>query len=547
MAKYGITDKVSIFKLMAVLFTVLAGCASMQQPQGGPRDLTPPKVVKMTPPNETVNFKAEKVVIQFDEYFKLQNEFKEFSISPELERPPILKTKQKSLEITFPDTLEQNTTYTLNFGSAVADVNESNVIKNLSYVFSTGPELDSLSISGKVTNSLTGQPELDALAFIFPINRDTLLGKSKPSIYTSTDSSGNFSLKNLREGTYRLYAIKEKNNDKIYQQNIDDIAFLKDSVVLTDKNLDDIQLKLFRENASVLRVLDKKLNQDGSILIALNQKLKSPEVVVLEPNNLDVSKKIKWNKTNDSLRVWLTELAFDSTKISLRDEGKLLQTVMLTRGKKDTYTRVLTAKDNIESKVLPPARHVKLTFNLPIESTDITKISLLEDSVARQNFTLEKDSLDFLSYYIKYPWKAKKTYDLKFLEGAFTAIFNTKNKEFGKTFELASKDDYGTLNVKITVPEKEKSYVLEIINEAKAVVNTIPVSGDTTVSFSNYREGKYFIRVIYDTNKNGTWDTGNLSLRSHPEKIYNEPKELSIKANWERNENIIIPKEEDSI
>ncbi|RYE35786.1 MAG: DUF2141 domain-containing protein, partial [Sphingobacteriales bacterium] len=279
----------------------------------------------------------------------------------------------------------------------------------------------------------------------------------------------------------------------------------------------------------------------------INQKLKSPEVVVLEPSNLDVNKKIKWSKNNDSLRVWLPQLDFDSTKISLTDEGKLLQTLMFTRGKKDNYTRILTAKDNIEGRVLPPARHLKLTFNFPIESSDITKISLLEDSVARTNFTLEKDSTDFLTYYIKYPWKAKKSYDIKFQEGAFTAIFNTKNKEFNKTFELANKDDYGTLNVKITVPEKEKAYVLEIVNDKKAVVNTIAIKQDTTVSFSNYKEGEYAIRIIYDTNKNGIWDTGNVSLRANPEKIFNEPKELSIKANWERNEIIAIPKEEDAI
>ena len=547
MAKNNSIANYSSLTSVVVMFVVLAGCASIQQPQGGPRDLTPPKVIKMVPENETVNFSAKKVVIEFDEYFRLQNEFKEFSISPELERPPVLKTKQRSLEITFPDTLEQNTTYTMNFGNAIADVNENNVAKNLSYVFATGPELDSLSISGRVTNSLTGEPELDALAFIYPIDRDTLLGKNKPSIYITTDSSGNYSLKNLRKGTYRLYALKEKNGDKIYQQNLDEIAFLKDSVVLTDKNLDSMNLKLFKENASVMRVLDKKLNQDGSISIVINQKLKSPEVVVLEPSNLDVGKKIKWSKNNDSLKVWLTELTFDSTKIALREENKLLQTIMLTRGKKDTYIRTLEATDNIEGKLLPPGRHLKLSFNFPIESSDISKITLLEDSVARQNFTLEKDSTDILSYYVKYPWKQKKIYDLKFQDGAFTGIYNTKNKAFDKSFELASKDEYGTLKVAITTPDKDKAYVLEIVNENKKVVNTIPVSQDTTVSFNNYKEGKYFIRIIYDTNKNGIWDTGNVMLRAQPEKIYNEPKELSIRANWERNETIAIPKEEDAI
>ncbi|WP_245869887.1 Ig-like domain-containing protein [Pedobacter ginsengisoli] len=496
----------------------------------------------MEPKNQTVNFTAKKVVIEFDEYFKLQNEFKEFSVSPEMPKPPVLKVKGKKLEINFPDSLEKNTTYTLNFGKAVADVNESNAAKNLTYVFSTGPKLDSLSIKGKVTNSLTGEPELDAVAFILPLNRDTLFGKGKPSIYTLTDSSGNYSLNNLRTGSYKLYVLKEKNGDKIYQQATDEVGFLKDTIVLT-KNLDSMNIKVFKEDATVFRILDKRLNPDGSMSFSFNQKLKKPEVVVLDPPALDVSKKIKFSKNNDSLKVWLTDLSFDSTKISLKENGKLLQTTTLTRGKKDTYTRSLTAINNLDNRALPPGRTLKFTFNFPIESFDASKITLLEDSVDTKTFTLTKDSLDHLSFYFRYPWRQKTMYDITFAPGAFTGIFKTQNKEIKTSLELGKKDDYGTLKVKIVPPEKQKSYILEIIDGSKSIVNTIVVKQDTAVTFSNYKGGKYFIRITYDTNKNGVWDTGNVSLGIQPEKIWNEPKELSIRPNWERNEVITIPKE----
>lgn len=530
------------FSVLFLIISLIYSCASIQQPQGGPRDTTPPKVLKMEPKDLTTNFAAEKLVIEFDEYFKIQNEFKEFSVSPEMPKPPILKTKGKKLEITFPDSLEKNTTYTLNFGKAIADVNESNVVKNLTYVFSTGAKLDSLNIKGKVTNALTGEPELDAVAFILPLNRDTLFGKGKPSIYTLTDSSGNFSLKNLRSDTYKLYVLKEKNGDKIYQQGTEDVGFMKDSIVLT-KNLDSMNVKLFREDATTFRILDKRLNQDGSITFVFNQKLKKPEVAVTDPPALDASKIFKFSKSNDSLKVWLTDLSFDSTKISIKESGKLLQTTTLTRGKKETYTRTLTAVNNLDNRVLPPGRTLKFTFNFPIESFDASKITLLEDSVDNKNFTLTKDSLDQLSFYLRHAWKAKTIYDVKFAPGAFTAIFKTQNKEINTTLELGKKDDYGTLKVKIVPPEKEKSYILEIIDGNKNIVNTIVVKQDTAVNFSNYKGGKYFIRITYDTNKNGVWDTGNVSLGVQPEKIWNEPKELSIRPNWERNEVITIPKE----
>ncbi|SMC69450.1 Ig-like domain-containing protein [Pedobacter africanus] len=542
MGKNRNTVNLSIFFVLMVMSMLFYSCASIQQPQGGPKDTEPPKVLKMTPKNLMVNFTAPKIVIEFDEYFKLQSEFKEFSVSPEMETPPTLKAKGKKLEITIQDTLEKNTTYTLNFGKAIVDVNEGNVVKNFTYVFSTGPQLDSLSIKGKVTNSVTGLPELDALVFIFPLNRDTLFGKKKPSIFTTTDSSGNYALNNLRKDTYKIYAIKEKGGDKIYQQVSDDVGFLKDSIVL-DKALDNINLQLFKERAETFRVLDKRINADGSISLAFNQKLKKPEVTVTDPPTLDAAKLIKFSRNNDSLRVWLKDMSFDSTKIAIKDQGKLLQTTNLTRGKKETYTRTLTATDNIENKALNPNQHLRLTFNFPLESTDISKISLLEDSVARTGFTLVKDSADLLSYYLRYPWKAKKTYEVKFAAGAVTAIFNTKNKEFIKTFQLGNKDDYGTLIVKIVTPEPNKSYILEVIDGNKNVANTLVVQRDTTVRFSNYKAGKYWLRITYDTNKNGVWDTGNVKLGQQPERIWNEPKELSIRALWERNEVVTIPKE----
>lgn len=542
MAKKRILENLTNFIVLIFISMVFYACASIQQPQGGPKDTEPPKILKITPKNLSVNFTAPKITVEFDEYFKLQSEFKEFSVSPEMEKPPILKTKGKKLEIEIQDTLEKNTTYTLNFGKAVVDVNEGNIVKNFTYVFSTGPQLDSLSIKGKVINSVTGLPELDAVVFIFPLQRDTLFGKHKPSIFTTTDSSGNYALNNLRKDTYKIYALKEKSGDRIYQQATDEIGFLKDSIVL-DKTIGNVNLSIFKEDATAFRVVDKRLNTDGSITFSFNQKLRKPEVEVTDPVALNATKLIKFSRNNDSLRVWLKELAFDSTKIAIKENGKVLQTVNFTRGKKETYTRLLNATDNLEGRMLNPNKPLKISFNFPIESVDITKITLLEDSVERKNFTLAKDSADFLSYYLRYPWKPKKPYDIKFGAGAFTAIFNTKNKEFTKTFELASKDDYGTLIVKIVPPEPNKSYILEVLNEGKSVVNTLVITRDTTVKFANYKAGKYWLRISYDTNKNGRWDTGNVKSGLQPEKIWNEPKELSIRANWERNETISIPKE----
>jgi uncharacterized protein (DUF2141 family) len=529
------------FPIFFWIICIFCGCAAMQPPQGGPRDTQPPKVVKMEPKNLSVNFTAKKITMEFDEYIKLANEFKEFSISPEQDRPPILKAKLKKLEIELQDSLEKNTTYTLNFGKAITDINEGNAIKNFTYVFSTGPTLDSLSISGTVKNSLTGEREIDAVVLLLPLNRDTLFGKKKPSIYTTTDSSGVYKLTNLKKGTYKIYALKENAGDKIYQQINDEVGFFKDPIVL-DKNLDSINITVFKEVASIFRLGDRKINSDGSISINYNQILRKPEITIIDPPAVNNGKKVQFNKTNDSVKVWLGDLSFDSIKVVIKDEGVPLDTFKITRGKRDVYTRSIAAGDNLENGMVNPNKNLKLNFNLPIENIDLNKIELLEDSIPRKGFTLEKDSSNMLAYIFKYPWKKNEKYILKINDGAITGIFNSKNKDLTKSFTLANPDDYGTLLLKIEVPDTTKNYILQIVNSKKdQVISSERIFKSTKIKISNYRVGNYFARIVYDENKNGVWDTGNIRNGLQPEKIWFAPGEFPIKANWDRTVDIKIP------
>jgi len=529
------TDFLGLF-LIAVL---IYGCAAMKSPEGGPRDETPPKVLKMTPENLTTNFNAKKIIIEFDEYIKLNNEFKEFSISPELEKVPELRAKLRRLEITLPDTLEKNTTYTLNFGKSIVDLNEANELKNFNYAFATGPTLDSLSISGNVTNALTGEAELEATVFILPLSRDSLFGKKRAPIFTLTDSSGNFKLNNLKKDTYKIYALKEKNGDRIYQQISDELGFIKEPFVL-DKNIDSIRLFVFKEVASEFRVNDRKLNADGSIFMSFNKPLPNPDLTVISPSSVDQGKFFQFNKTKDSVNLWLADLSFDSVKVAVKNEGKILDTVKFTRSKRDTYNRVVNITDNLEGGNLNPYKDLTISFNFPVKSIDESKILLLEDSIPRK-FTLVKDSTNFLKYHIKYKWRAKEQYILLVRENAVNVMFDAKNKEIKKTFTLADAGDYGSLTLTVETPDTAKSYILEIVNKDNQIISSHPITKKTIVKLTNYKQGIYFGRIVYDTNKNGIWDTGNLKLSTQPEAIWYNTKELSIRANWDRAEVVTIP------
>ena len=529
----------SDFFVIILIASFIYGCAAMKNPEGGPRDQTPPKILKMTPENLTRNFNSKKIVVEFDEYVKLNNQFKEFSISPELETIPELKIKQKRLEISLPDTLEKNTTYTLNFGKSIVDLNEGNELKNFSYAFSTGPTLDSLSISGTVTNALTGEAELESTVFILPLSRDSLFGKKRAPIFTLTDSSGNFRLNNLKKDTYKIYALKEKSGDRIYQQVSDEIGFIKEPFLL-DKNIDSIRLNVFKEVASDFRVIDRKLNADGSISLSFNKKLKKPDLTVIFPPTVDQGKLFQFNKTKDSVNLWLADLSFDSVKVLIKDDGKILDTVKFSRSKRDTYTRVVNIVDNLEGGSLNPFKDLTITFNFPIKNIDESKILLLEDSIPRK-FTLVKDSTNLLKYHIKYKWRAKEEYILLLRENAINAIFDAKNKELKKTFTLADANEYGSLTLAVETPDTAKRYILEIVNKDDHIIASYPIAKKSLVKLSNYKQGIYFGRIVYDENKNGIWDTGNLKLGIQPEKIWNYNKELSIRANWDRNETITIP------
>jgi len=254
--------KASFFAVILSIFSlslILYGCANRQLPQGGPRDHTPPKLLKATPGNMTRNFKAKQIQLEFDEFFKLNNEFTEISISPTPAKLPEYKVRRKSLIIDLKDSLEKNTTYVINFGKAIGDVNENNILKNFTYVFSTGIHIDSLSISGNVINNETQLKENNVTVMLFTLKQDSLLfGKKRPTIFTTTDSSGNFTLSNLHPDEYRIYALKETTPNKIYDKDDELISFTKKSPA-TVRNI-SLAASPFLNNLSPRRYLRSFMN-----------------------------------------------------------------------------------------------------------------------------------------------------------------------------------------------------------------------------------------------------------------------------------------------
>ncbi len=204
----------------------------MVPPSGGPRDSLPPAIIEVDPPNQSTNFTAKKITIQFNEYVELDNPFENMIVSPLPKVFPIVNRKLKSVVVNLKDTLEANTTYVLNFKNAIKDVNEGNKAKDLLYVFSTGNYFDTLQLSGNVKMAKTGKPDSTLTVLLHRSQDDSAVAKERPRYVAKPDSAGTFLFRYLSPGTYRLYALKDEGGT--YQYNSDEqiFAFADEPVVL---------------------------------------------------------------------------------------------------------------------------------------------------------------------------------------------------------------------------------------------------------------------------------------------------------------------------
>ena len=542
--KLGLNQNRVIFAkniLPLAVILILAACASVQQPGGGPKDTQAPKVLKEKPKNLSTRFAAKEIEIEFDEFVKLTNEFSEVSVSPALENQPIIKVQKEKLTIKLEEQLQANTTYTINFGKAIGDVNENNILKNYSYVFSTGEVLDSLAVSGNVKSALTNEQLKDALVFIFPADQDTLFGKKKPAVYTQTDSAGNFSLRNLKAGKYHIYALTEKSNDRIYQQGEDEIGFIDTAIVL-QKNVNDINFRVFKEAPAKFIIKERKIESDGSILLSFNKGISKPEVKEVDGNILSKAKK-EFNTKGDSLRIWFQELDFDSLKLAIYSDTQLLEKVAIGRNKKENINRSPVITDNLAGNKLKPGTDLIMRLSYPITNLDSTKIQLTADSVEQVGWKISKIMGSDREYRFIYPFRVGKLYRLEIKEGAFTAFTGLKSKAYVKDLLADDPENYGNLSLTVNPAKTDQQYVLQLIDEREHLIREDIIKGKGILNYNNYPVGKYAIRIVLDENGNGTWDSGNFEKKKQPEKTWNYNKVITLRANWDLEETITLPQD----
>lgn len=236
---------VFVFCVVMGYCITISGCANIVPPSGGAKDTLAPVLVKSLPADSSVSVKPKRIVLEFDEYIQIENVQENLIVSPVMQQNPVVNHKLKTITINIKDTLEANTTYSFDFGNAIKDVNESNVFKNFTYVFSTGTTIANGTLSGNVVIANTGKTDSTLIVALHRNLNDTSVIKNKPRYYTKIDGSGNFNFKNLPNETFNVFVL-ENDYTKRYDDTTKMFAFLNETVTVGD-SVSNIKLFAYRE------------------------------------------------------------------------------------------------------------------------------------------------------------------------------------------------------------------------------------------------------------------------------------------------------------
>ena len=339
-------DRYNVWFVMMCFVCIVAGCASRGAgPQGGPTDSIPPRVLFSVPADGSTHVQKQEIQIRFDEYVKVEKASEEVLVSPPGKSQPTVKAVGKRVSVTLNDSLLPNTTYTIYFGDAIRDNNESNPLRDYTLSFSTGDAIDSLSLSGTVLFAQTLKPAIGAIVGIHPAEEEDSVVYKKPFLRVArTDSTGRFDIRHIAAGAYRVYALSDSNRTYTYEPN-EPIAFTDEPVTVPYSGL---ELRLF--NCLLPKDTMRELPADSLRKDSLSQDSIQPDSVKVIPSKPD-------STATASLRVIVSPPAADAFVQLLTEKDEAVATkpvretgdVLFERLKGNTYMLRLSLDLNGDS------------------------------------------------------------------------------------------------------------------------------------------------------------------------------------------------------
>jgi hypothetical protein len=382
---------ISFIALSVVIFISLfgaPGCANIVPPAGGDRDSLPPTLIRSNPADSTRNFQGNKVSLTFDEYIQIDNFQQNVLLSPVPKSTPTATYKLNTLSVRFRDTLEPNTTYTINFGDAIKDVNEGNVMKNFTYVFSTGPAIDSLSLNGNVVLAESGKVDTTLIVMLHRSSDDSAVYKERPRYMARLNGKGAFTFRNLPPGTFYLYALKDEGRSMRYMSGKQLFAFA-DSPIVTQQNNSPRTLYAYQATSTsgtttttgTANAADKRLKFQTTVAGGRQDLLKKFSFTFERPLRDFDSTKVRL--TIDSLYTPVTGYSWtlDSARKKLQlnynfRENTDYHLIMEKDFATDTLKQQIPKRDTVDFRTLEAADYGKLSIRF--RNLDFSKNPVLQ-------------------------------------------------------------------------------------------------------------------------------------------------------------------------
>lgn len=575
---------------------LLYSCASIGSPEGGPRDYTPPVMVKASPTPGALRVDKGHIVLYFNEIVQIKDQQKKVVISPTQHEAPLIKTLGKRITIDLRDSLQPNTTYCIDFADAIVDNNEGNALEGFSYAFSTGDSIDTLQVSGIVLRARDLEPMQHVIVGLHTNLDDSAFTRLPFDRLSRTNDRGQFTLRNLKPGRYHVFALTDMDGDYRMARS-EDIAFLDeiivpsvgtyesmDTVFTWDHKVDtvmpgvhplylpnDLLLCMFNENyrshyLKTTKRIDR--NRLHVLLSAPSDSLPRLEVLSPRPTRDDWCV-LQYTPKRDSVFYWLTDSALTRADTI---------TTALHYMHTDSLDRLVPTTDTIKFAVVKTAAQIKAERQVTKkkkkhdseeEETDsiVPHITLaavqkgtleIGDTIAIQcetplssidqrgvHLEMKRDSLwipmtDVSPLQLAHDYDPMRYVVMAPLKPDSTYRLTIDSAAVRSLYDLPSMPF--KMEVKVRGVEEyanvffsvnvRDSAFAQLVDGSQRVIQTCAVKGGK-FEFHNVLPGTYFVLLVLDKNGNGQWDTGNYSQHLQPEEVYYYPKKLRLRRNWD--------------
>ena len=519
------------FICLVFLVALIVSCANRGTPSGGEKDIIPPKILKSVPENFSTNFTAKEIRIYFDEYIKIKNVQKQLIISPPMDPEPDitpLGSASKYIKIIINDTLDANTTYAFNFGQSIVDNNEENPYPYYRYVFSTGDYIDSLSVKGAIFDAEKREADKFVSVMLYDVDStftDSIVYKKKPKYITNTlDSVTSFSIDNIKAGKYLLVALKDENRNFTYQQKTDKIGFYEKFITVPSDS--SYNIKLFKEELN-FRVERPKQISGQKIAFGYEGDASKMKVELLEdkPEGFE-TRLLKDTKTDTLYYYYKPKLELDSTMFVVRNKTTI--DTLKHRFKEMPIDSLLIGQTTSKNPSFDD--DFMVSGNIPFVKIQEQLIKIMDKDSVNIPFTTVYDSLRN-RYAFKFEKKESNNYKIQMLPATFTDFFGNVNDTLNYSIKTKEFAEYS--NVRINLKNAKYPLIVQLTDDKGVVKYEQFATEPKLFDFRYINPGNYFLKVIYDTNGNQKWDSGNYLKKIQPERISYDSKIIEARANWD--------------